>query len=449
MRQDVDIRAKEGELTGLAEAILRQAKRLGAAAAEVSVSEDIGLTVKVRKGELETLEFNADRSFGIAVYDGQRKGSASTSDSSEGAIEETVARAFGIARHTQDDPCHGLADANLMAAHLPDLDLFHPAPLDTEAALAAAQACEAQGFATDRRIVNSEGAEASRSQSCVVYGNSHGFMGTASTTSHSVSCVLIAEDDNGMQRDYWYTAHRSPRGLEAPEAVGRMAAQRTAARLSPRKVATGSYPVLFSPQAARSLAGHVIGALSGGAQYRKASFLLNSLDKEVASPHLSLIERPLLPGRLGSGSFDGDGVATAEKAFIDAGAVRNYVLSAYSGRRLGLPTTGNAGGVHNLLLEGRTKAFADLLNDMGRGLYITDLMGTGVNGVTGDYSQGAAGFWVEGGELAHPVHEITIASNLKDMLRQVAAVGDDPDERGNIITPSVLIESMTVAGGGA
>ena len=447
MRQDVDIRQQEGELTGLAEAIMRQAKRLGAAAAEVSVSEDIGLTVKVRKGELETLEFHADRSFGIAVYDGQRKGAASTSDSSEGAIEET--RALGIARHTQDDPCHGLADAGLMAARLPDLDLFHPAPLDTDAALAAALACEAQGFATDRRIVNSEGAEAARSQSCVVYGNSHGFMGAASTTSHSLSCVLIAEDGNGMQRDYWYTTHRNPAALEAPEAVGRTAAERTAARLSPRKVATGSCPVLFSPQAARSLAGHVIGALSGGAQYRKASFLLDALDAEVASPHLHLIEQPLLPGRLGSASFDGDGVATAEKAFIDAGAVRSYMLSAYSGRRLGLPTTGNAGGVHNLLLTGRTKAFKALLKDMGRGLYVTDLMGTGVNGVTGDYSQGAAGFWVEGGELAYPVHEATIASNLKDMLRQVAAVGDDPDERGNIITPSVLIETMTVAGGGA
>ena len=449
MRQDLDIRQREGELTGLAEAILRQAKRLGADAAEVSVSADIGLAVKVRKGELETLEFNADRSFGIRVHHGQRKGAASTSDSSEGAIEETVARAVGIARHTQDDPCHGLADAALMAARLPDLDLFHPVPLDTEAAVAAAQACEAEGFGTDRRIVNSEGAEAAHNQSCVVYGNSHGFMGAASTTSHSLSCVLIAEDDEGMQRDYWYTAHRDPQALEAPEAVGRTAAERTVARLSPRKVATGTHPVLFSPQAARSLAGHLIGALSGGAQYRKASFLLGALDAEVASPHLSLIEQPLLPGRLGSASFDGDGVATAEKAFIDAGVVRNYALSAYSGRRLGLPTTGNAGGVHNLRLTGRIKAFSALLNDMSGGLYVTDLMGTGVNGVTGDYSQGAAGFWVEGGELAYPVHEITIASNLKDMLRDVAAVGDDPDERGNVITPSVLVNQMTLAGGGA
>ena len=449
MRQEVDIRRQEGELVGLAEALLRQAKRLGADAAEVSVSEDIGLMVKVRQGELETLEFNADRSFGITVYVGQRKGSASTSDSREEAIEETVARALGIARHTQDDPCNGLADASLMAVRLPDLDLFHPAPLDSEAALAAAQACEAQGFATDGRIVNSEGAEVAQSQSCVVYGNTHGFMGATSTTSHSLSCVLIARDENGMQRDYWYTAHRNPEALEAPEAVGRTAAERTAARLSPRKVVTGNCPVLFSPQAARSLAGHVIGALSGGAQYRKASFLLDALDAEVASPHLRLIEQPLVPGLLGSASFDGDGVATAEKAFIDAGTVRSYVLSAYSGRRLGLPTTGNAGGVHNLRMEGRVEAFNALLDHMNSGLYVTGLMGTGVNGVTGDYSQGAAGFWVEGGELAYPVHEITIASNLKDMLRQVAAVGDDPDERGNIITPSVLIETMTVAGGGA
>ena len=449
MRQDMDLRQQEGELTALAEAILLHAKRLGAAAAEVSVSEDTGLTVKVRKGELETLAFNADRSFGITVYDGQRKGSASTSDSSEGAIEETVARALGIARHTQDDPCHGLAEAGLMAAQLPDLNLFHPAPFDTEAATAAALACEAEGFDTDPRIVNSEGAEAALGQSCAVYANSHGFLGTGATTTHSLSCVLIAEDGNGMQRDYWYTVNRNPGALEAPEAVGRIAAERTAARLSPRKVATGSYPVLFSPQAARSLAGHVIGALSGGAQYRKASFLLDALDTEVASAHLHLIEQPLLPGHLGSASFDGDGVATAEKAFIDAGRVRNYVLSAYSGRRLGLPTTGNAGGVHNLRLNGHSKPLDALLRDLDRGLYVTDLMGTGVNGVTGDYSQGAAGFWVEGGELAYPVHEITIASNLKDMLRQRwPRSATITDERGNIITPSVLISQMTVAGGG-
>ena len=446
MRREVDIRQQEEALRTLAGAILKEAQRRGASAAEVSVSQDIGLSVKVRKGELETLEFNADRGFDITVHNGRRTGTASTSDSGEDAIRETVARALDIARHTQEDPCNGLADPALLAKRLPDLDLFHPTPLDTEAATAAAQACEAAGFNHDRRIVNSEGAEAGTSQSCTVYANSHGFMGSYAGTSQSLSCVLIAEDGNGMQQDYWYSANRDPRALEAPEQVGHTAAQRTVAKLSPRKVATGEYPVLYSPQTARSLAGHIIGALSGGALYRKASFLLDSLGTEVASPHLRLSEQPLLPGRFGSAAFDGDGVATAEKAFIDAGTVRSYALSAYSGRRLGLPTTGNAGGVHNLRLDGATKPAAALIKEMGRGLYVTDLMGQGVNQVTGDYSRGAAGFWVENGEIQYPVHEVTIAANLKDLLHRIAATGDDHDQRGNIIAPSVLIERMTVAG---
>ena len=447
MRREVDIRQQEEELRTLAGAILQEARRGGASAAEVSVSQDIGLTLKVRKGELETVEFNADRGFDISVHNGRRAGAASTSDSSEDAIRETVARALDIARHTQEDPCNGLADPALLAMRLPDLDLFHPIPLDTEAATAAAQACEAAGFSHDRRIVNSEGAEASSSQSCTVYANSHGFMGSYATTSQSLSCVLIAEDSNGMQRDYWYSADRNPKALEAPEQIGRTAAQRTVGRLSPRKIATGEHPVLYDPQTARSLAGHVIGALSGGPLYRKASFLLDSLGTEVASRQLRLFEQPLLPGRFGSAAFDSDGVATAEKAFIDAGAVRSYALSAYSGRRLGLPTTGNAGGVHNLRLEGKTTPAEALFKEMGRGLYVTDLMGQGVNQVTGDYSRGAAGFWVENGEVQYPVHEVTIAANLKDILRRIAATGDDHDQRGNVIAPSVLIERMTVAGG--
>ena len=446
MRREVDIRQQEEELRTLADSILREAKHRGASAAEVSVSQDVGLTLKVRKGELETVEFNADRGFDITVHNGQRLGAASTSDSSEDAIRETVARALDIARHTQEDPCNGLADPALLAKRLPDLDLFHPSPLDTEAAMAAALACEAAGFSHDRRIVNSEGAEATTEQSCHVYANSHGFMGSYAGTSQSLSCMLIAKDDNGMQSDYWYSANRNPNALEAPEQIGRTAAQRAVAKLSPRQVATGEHPVLYCPQTARSLAGHLIRALSGGALYRKASFLLDSLGTEVASPHLRLSEQPLLPGRFGSTAFDGDGVATSEKAFIDAGTVRSYALSAYSGRRLGLPTTGNAGGVHNLRLEGATKPAEALFKEMGRGLYVTDLMGQGVNQVTGDYSRGAAGFWVENGEIQHPVHEVTIAANLKDLLHRIAATGDDHDQRGNIIAPSVLIERMTVAG---
>ncbi len=448
MREQVDIRDQESALSLLAEAILGEAQRLGADAAEVSASVEIGLNVRVRKGAIEAVEYGQDRGFGITIHDGQRKGSASTSDSSDAAVRETVARAADIARRTQADPCNGLAGAELMAQNPPDLDLFHPAPLDAAATEASVLACEAAGLNADKRIVNSEGGEASISQSCVVYANSHGFLGHYAGTRQSMSCVLIAEDGNGMQRDYWYSAGRKPESLEAPEEIGRKAAARTLARLSPQKVATGHFPVIFAAESARSVAGHIIGALSGGALYRKASFLLDSLGDEVAHPSVSLFEQPMLPAGLGSAAFDADGVATREQAFIAEGRVRGYALSAYSGRRLGLPTTGNAGGVHNLRLTGRTLPFADLLREMGAGLYVTELMGMGVNGVTGDYSQGASGFWVEGGEIRYPVHEVTIAGNLKDMMRNLRAVGDDEDWRGNIITPSLLIDGMTLAGGG-
>ncbi len=446
MRQEADIREQIPALQALAQVILDEAKRSGASAAEVSVGQETGLTVKVRKNALETVEFHSERGFDITLHDGQRMGAARTSDSRKSAVRETVARAAAIARHTQEDKCNGLADAALMAKDPPDLDLFHPAPFDTDAAIDLARTCEAAGFAADARIGNSEGAELNMAQSCTLYGNSHGFMGVSCATIHSLACVLIAQNGDGMQRDYWYTVNRNPAALETPEAVGKTAAERTLARLSPRQVATGTYPVLFSPQAARSLAGHLIAALSGGALYRQASFLVDSLNRSVASAHLSLREDPLLPGRLGSAAFDQDGVATSAKAFIAAGKVRSYALSAYSGRRLAMPTTGNAGGVHNLVLEGRTLPRQALLREMREGLYVTELMGQGVNLVTGDYSRGAAGFWVSNGEIQHPVHELTIASNLKDMMRNLAAVGDDPDQRSAVISPSVLISSMTVAG---
>ena len=448
MRQSIDIREHEAELEGLVASILGEARRAGAGAAEVSASQDAGLSVTVRKGELEKVEFNQDRGFGITVYAGQSKGSASTSDSRPAAISETVARAMDIARYTRDDPCNGLADAELMAPAVPDLDLFHPAPLDTRLAEEMARACEAEGLEFDGRIVNSEGADVQAQQSCRVYGNSHGFVGSHSATRYGTSCVLIADDGNGMQRDYWYTMGRDGAALESPEAVGRRAAERTLARLSPGKVSTGTYPVLFSAQMASTLAGHLVGAISGGALYRKASFLLDSLDTQVASDHLALAEHPLLPRAIGSVGFDGDGVATGEKAFVDGGVVRSYALSTYSARRLGMSTTGNAGGVHNLTLSGRTLAFDELLKEMGRGLYVTELMGQGVNAVSGDYSRGASGFWVENGEIGGPVHELTIAANLKHVYRNVVAVGDDLDVRGNVRTPSVLIGSMTVAGVG-
>lgn len=442
----LEVASHEPRLTELVADILAAARQQGASAAEVSASEEIGLGVTVRRGELETVEFNHDRGFGITLYFGQRKGSASTSDSSPAAISETVAAAANIARYTQEDNCAGLAEADLMATSLPDLDLYHPWDIDPARAEALARECEDAGFAYDKRVGNSEGAQVTSQQACRVYGNSHGFVGSYVGSRHGLSCVMIAEDDNGMQRDYWYTVAREPGALEGPVAIGEEAARRTVARLSPRRVATGDFPVVFAAQAAGGLAGHLLGAISGGALYRKASFLLDSMGTQVAADHLSLTEDPLMAGGLGSAAFDGEGVATRSKAFIDDGVVSNYLLSSYSGRKLGLPTTGNAGGVFNLTVSGRTLPAKELLAEMGTGLLVTDLMGQGVNTVTGDYSRGAAGFWVENGVPVYPVDEITIAANLKDMYRGIVAVGDDLDTRGNIRSPSVLVSSMTIAG---
>ena len=442
----LDVRDNEDRLKNLVTDILAEAKRQGADSAEVSVSEDVGLGVSVRMGELETVEFNHDRGFGITLYFGQRKGSASTSDSSPGAIKETIAAAANIAKHTQDDPCSGLAEAELSPRVLPELQLYHPWSLDPAEAERLARDCEAAGLQADSRIDNSDGAQVSTQQSVRVYGNSHGFVGSFVRTRHSVSCVLIATDDNGMQRDYWYTVSCDPANLWDIQLVGAEAARRTVARLSPRRVATGKFPILFSPQAASGLAGHLLGAISGGSLYRKASFLTDSLGTAVAADHLTLAEQPLLPGQLGSVAFDGDGVATSDKAFIANGVVENYILSSYSARKLELWTTGNAGGVFNLTMSGRTLPADSLAREMGTGLLVTDLMGQGVNGVTGDYSRGASGFWVENGEITFPVDEVTIAGNLQDMYKGIVCLGDDLDTRGNIRTPSVLIEQMTLGG---
>lgn len=441
-----DLRRGEAELKNLVADILSEAQQQGASAAEVSVSADNGLSVSVRKGNLETIEFNQDRGFGITVYFGARKGSASTSDSSIGAIRETVRAAANIARFTEEDPCNGLAEAELMPTALPELDLFHTWDMDPERAQTLALACENAAFEHDGRIVNSEGAQVSTQQSCRVYGNSHDFIGSYLGTRHGLSCVVIAENDDGMQRDYWYSVARAPADLQDAGAVGRRAAQRAAERLSPRRVRTGRFPVLFAPEVATGLISHLLGALAGGAQYRKASFLLDALGQKVAADHLSLVEEPHLPGRIGSAGFDGDGVATWSKAFVAHGVAEHYVLSSYSARRLGMRTTGNAGGVFNLSVHGETRSVPALLSAMGRGLVVTELMGQGVNSVTGDYSRGAAGFWVENGEIAHPVDEITIAGNLKDMFASLELIGDDVDERGNIRTPSLLVSSMTIAG---
>ena len=441
-----DMRPAQATVTALVQRILDEAKGQGASAAEVVASDDVGLGVSVRMGELENVEFTQDRGFGITVYLGQRKGSASTSDSRPEAVADTVAKALDIARFTQDDPCSGLADKDLMPKELPDLDLYHPWDLDIDEAKDMALACEAAGLASDDKITNSDGAQVSSARLCRVYGNSHGFIGGYLGTRHGASCMFIASDESGMQRDHWYTVNRNAQLLEDMASVGQEAARRALRRLQPRTASTGQVPVVFSPQMAGGLVGHIISALSGSAIYRKSSFLADKLGEQVVADHVCLVEEPLLPGQLGSAAFDGDGVATWSKAFIDAGIASNYLLSTYSARRLGMQTTGNAGGVHNLTLTGRTLPVPELLGDIKQGLYVTELMGQGVNTVTGDYSRGAAGFWIENGELAYPVDGITIAGRLQDMLMQIEALGDDVDVRGNVRAPSLRIGQMMVAG---
>ena len=433
------------ELEARVATILEEAKRRGASAAEVSVSEDAGLSLGVRLGEIETLEFNKDRGFSITVYFGKRKGSASTSDATPAAIAETVEAACNIARFTEEDPCNGLADAELMARNLPDLDLHHPWHVAVDEVKALALACEGAARGYDARIVNSEGASVNSHQGCRVYGNSNGFLGSFRSSRHSVSCAVIAADEKGMQRDYWYTLSREPGALESGDAVGREAARRSVARLGARSVPTGRYPVLFSPQMAMSLVSHLLGALSGGALYRKASFLTESMGRAVMPKGLSVLERPHIPRALASAGFDADGVATFDKAIVDDGIVASYLLGSYSARRLGLATTANSGGTHNILLVGDAQPVDALIAKVGRGLLVTEMMGQGVNLVTGDYSRGVAGFWIDGGTIAHAADEITIAGNLKDMLLGIVGIGTDVDLRGGIRTGSILIDAMTVA----
>lgn len=426
--------------------IIDEAHRQGATASEVSVSMEQGLSTTVRQGEVETVEFNRDQGFGITLYVGQRKGSASTTTGGEAAIRETVAAALAIARHASEDEYAGLAEPAQMARDLPDLDLFHPWNVSPEQAIEQALACEAAAFACDPRIRNADGTTLNTHQGCRAYGNSNGFIGGYSSTRHSLSCVMIAESDGQMQRDYYYDVSRIGSELAAPELIGQRAAERAVRRLGARPVPTCEVPVLFSPELATGLFSHFLAAISGGNLYRKSSYLEGALGEQLFPEWLSLDERPHLPRALGSASYDGDGLATYAKPFVEHGRLVSYVLSVYSGRKLGMPSTANAGGVHNLFVTHGEEDQAALLRRMGRGLLVTELMGQGLNLVTGDYSRGAGGYWVENGEIQFPVQEVTIAGNLRDMFRQVVAVGSDLERRGNIRTGSVLIERMTVAG---
>ena len=428
------------------EAILAEARRQGASACEVAVSAGQGLSTTVRQGEVETVEFNRDQGFGITLYVGQRKGSASTSATGSEAIRETVAAALAIAKHTSEDECAGLADAALMARELPELDLYHPWSITPEQAVEQALACEAAAFAADQRIKNADGTSLNTHQGCRVYGNSHGFVGGYASTRHSLSCVMIAEGEGQMQRDYWYDVNRQGELLADAKGIGQRAAERAVSRLGARPVPTCEVPVLFAAELAGGLFSHLLAAISGGNLYRQSSFLEGALGQRLFPEWLSLDERPHLPRALGSATFDGDGLATYAKPFVEKGELVSYVLGTYSGRKLGLPSTANSGGVHNLFATHGDEDQQALIRRMGRGLLVTELMGQGLNLVTGDYSRGAAGFWVENGEIQFPVQEVTIAGNLRDMFRQVVAVGRDLERRGNICTGSVLIEKMTVAG---
>jgi PmbA protein len=425
---------------------LRVAGDNGASAAEASATFGTGLSVTVRMRDVETLEYHRNQGLGVAVYFGQRKGSASTSDLSEAAVTEAVRRACGLAQYGAEDECAGLADPERLARDIPDLDLYHPWEVEPDQAIELATECEAAALDADPRIANSEGATLGSGSGCRVYGNTNDFLAGFRDSQHSLSCAVIAEADGRMERDYEYSVSRIADELAGPATIGREAAQRALQRLGSVKLDTCAAPVLFPARLARGFFGHLLGAISGGSLYRKSTFLLDSLDTRVLADFVTIDERPHLPAGLSSSPFDGEGVATTDRRLVEDGIIRGYVLSSYYARKLGMETTGNSGGSHNLVVADTGKSYADLLAEMDRGLLVTELIGQGVNPVTGDYSRGAAGFWVENGELQYPVSEITISGNLRDMYRDIVAIGDDVDLRGGIRTGSVLLGEMIIAG---
>ena len=435
-------------LTEVASLALAEARRQGATQYEADASISQGLSVSVRLREVDTIEYQRDRGLGVTVYFGKRKGAASTADLSAAAVRETVAKACAIARYTAEDPYAGLIEPDAMAREIPDLDLDHPWDLPPEAAIELARECEAAGLAVDARVANSEGASVSSQRHTGVYGNALGFLAGYSATSHSVSCSLIAQDGDDMQRDYWYSLARDATQLERAADIGRIAGERALARLGARRLSTRKAPVAYTPDLARGLFRHFLGAISGTSQYRKSSFLLNAAGERIFPAFLNMQERPHIKKGLASSPFDQEGGATHDRELVHDGVLDGYVLGSYSARRLGLKSTGNAGGVHNLLVSTSAGALtpAAFMKRLGTGLLVTELMGQGVNGVTGDYSRGASGFWVENGAIAYPVQEITIAGNLKPMYQDIVALGDDIDARGGIRCGSVLIGEMTIAG---
>jgi PmbA protein len=448
MSQAVDA-SRIPELADTVAFALAEARAAGATQAEADVSLQQGLSVTVRLGEVETIEYQRDRGLGITVYFDGSKGSASSADLRPAAVREMVAKACSIARYTARDEFAGLADAADMAREVPDLDLYHPWELTPEQAIELARACEAAGLAVDRRLGNSEGASVSTHRGVRVYGNSHGFLAGYPSTSHSISCVLLAQDGSDMQRDYWYSAARDARELEDIAHIGRRAGERAIARLGARQISTRKAPVLFSADLARGFFGHMVAAVRGSSQYRKASFLLDAKGEQVLPKFVQMRERPHLARGMASSPFDAEGVATRDRDLVRDGVLEGYVLSSYSARKLGMRSTGNAGGIHNLLLDSSEELLDTpaLLKRMGTGFFVTELLGQGVNGVTGDYSRGASGHWVENGVIAYPVHEVTIAGNLKSMYRGVQALGSEVERLGAIQSGPVLLDEVTIAGG--
>jgi len=434
------------QLKNTVQTILDEAKKQGATAAEAGLSLQDGLSITARLGDVETIEHDCSQNLGVTVYFGQRKGSASSTDLSPASIKETVSAACSIARYTSADDYAGLPEQALLATEFPDLELYHPWAISPDEAIALAIECETAARDYDVAISNSEGATVNSHQGISILGNSLGFLQARQGTRHSLSCSVLAEGKDTMQRDYWYSVARNPLGLESASEIGKKAAERTLRRLNARSLTTRLCPVLYCAEMASGLLGALIGAISGGSLYRKSSFLLDALDTQIFPDFVHIQEQPHLHGALGSSNFDDEGVATQTRDIVKEGVLRGYVLSSYSARKLGLQSTGNAGGVHNLTITPSDLNFESLLQQLNTGLLVTELMGQGVNRVTGDYSRGAAGFWVENGVIQYPVEEITIAGNLKEMFKNIVAVGNDVDYRGNIRTGSILVEQMSIAG---
>lgn len=437
---------KPAELEALVQMALDEARQNGADQAEVAMSLDIGLSATARLGDVENLEYTNDRGLGITVFKDSRKGSASTSDIRPEAIREAVAKACTFASCTAQDKYAGLADADLMCTDIKDLDLEHPWTIDAADAIAMAISCEAAALEFDPKISNSEGATVASNSGIRSYGNTHGFVGSYARTSHSISCVVLGTDGDEMQRDYYYSAARDPKELEDPQHIGETAAQRAIARLGACKIRTTRAAVIFVPELARGFIAHAMGAIAGGAQYRKASFLLDAAGDTVFPEFVQIQERPHLPKAMSSRPYDAEGVATYDRDIVTDGVLQSYILSSYSARRLGLETTADAGGAQNLVVPGNADDLDALIAAMGTGLVVEELIGHGVNTVTGDYSRGAVGQWVENGEIKQPVHEVTIAGNLRELYPRIAAIGNDQDLRGGIRCGSLLVEEMTIAG---